>query len=149
MSAVFGDDFIAGAIKADGVAERDVKIEREVLVLGRRLHKLDRRGVFRIAVPVQQHANNGRVVHVRVPLVVELEDPAAWLNLYGVLVKPVAAKTNLAIDQQDFERAGRLRDEEKRLIEACLALLDRKLVVGIQDLGGAGLVCATSETAAA
>ena len=38
--------------------------------------------------------------------------------------------------------------EEKRLIEACLALLDEKLVVGIQDLGGAGLVCATSETAA-
>jgi phosphoribosylformylglycinamidine synthase len=38
--------------------------------------------------------------------------------------------------------------EEKRLIEACLELLDRKLVVGIQDLGGAGLVCATSETAA-
>ncbi len=38
--------------------------------------------------------------------------------------------------------------EEKRLIEACLELLDLKLVVGIQDLGGAGLVCATSETAA-
>jgi phosphoribosylformylglycinamidine synthase len=37
--------------------------------------------------------------------------------------------------------------EEKRLIEACLELLDTKLVVGIQDLGGAGLVCATSETA--
>ena len=36
--------------------------------------------------------------------------------------------------------------EEKRLIEACLELLDAKLVVGIQDLGGAGLVCATSET---
>ncbi len=38
--------------------------------------------------------------------------------------------------------------EEKRLIEACLALLDEKLVVGIQDLGGAGIVCATCETAA-
>jgi len=37
--------------------------------------------------------------------------------------------------------------EEKRLIEACLELLDAKLVVGIQDLGGAGLACATSETA--
>jgi phosphoribosylformylglycinamidine synthase subunit PurL len=37
--------------------------------------------------------------------------------------------------------------EEKRLIEACLELLDKKLVVGIQDLGGAGLACATSETA--
>ena len=34
--------------------------------------------------------------------------------------------------------------EEKRLIEACLALLDEGLVVGIQDLGGAGLACATT-----
>ncbi len=38
--------------------------------------------------------------------------------------------------------------EEKRLIEACLELLDERLVVGIQDLGGAGIVCATCETAA-
>jgi phosphoribosylformylglycinamidine synthase len=37
--------------------------------------------------------------------------------------------------------------EEKRLVEACLELLDRHLVVGVQDLGGAGLACATSETA--
>ncbi len=37
--------------------------------------------------------------------------------------------------------------EEKRLIEACLTILDAGLVVGIQDLGGAGLTCATSETA--
>jgi len=37
--------------------------------------------------------------------------------------------------------------EEKRLIEACLTLLDAGLVVGIQDFGGAGLTCATSETA--
>ncbi len=38
--------------------------------------------------------------------------------------------------------------EEKRLIEACLALLDAGLALGVQDLGGAGLTCATSETAA-
>ena len=37
--------------------------------------------------------------------------------------------------------------EEKRLLEACLEMLDADLVVGIQDLGGAGLACATSETA--
>ena len=37
--------------------------------------------------------------------------------------------------------------EEKRLIEGCLELLDEGLVVGIQDLGGAGLTCAASETA--
>jgi phosphoribosylformylglycinamidine synthase len=38
--------------------------------------------------------------------------------------------------------------EEKRLIEASQAHLDEGLVVGIQDLGGAGLSCAASETAA-
>lgn len=38
--------------------------------------------------------------------------------------------------------------EEKKLIEACLELYGRGLVVGVQDLGGAGLCCATSETAA-
>ncbi|HEY3943263.1 MAG TPA: phosphoribosylformylglycinamidine synthase subunit PurL [Acidimicrobiales bacterium] len=38
--------------------------------------------------------------------------------------------------------------EEKRLIEACLALLDERLVVGISDLGAAGIAGATSETAA-
>ncbi|WP_018217932.1 phosphoribosylformylglycinamidine synthase subunit PurL [Salinispora vitiensis] len=38
---------------------------------------------------------------------------------------------------------------EKLLIEACLELYDEQLVVGIQDLGGAGLTCALAETAAA
>jgi phosphoribosylformylglycinamidine synthase len=38
---------------------------------------------------------------------------------------------------------------EKVLIECCLDLYRENLVVGIQDLGGAGLSCATSELAAA
>ncbi|SFO26568.1 phosphoribosylformylglycinamidine synthase [Amycolatopsis rubida] len=38
---------------------------------------------------------------------------------------------------------------EKVLIECCLDLFRENLVVGIQDLGGAGLSCATSELAAA
>ncbi len=38
---------------------------------------------------------------------------------------------------------------EKLLIEACLEIYDAGLVVGIQDLGGAGLTCALAETAAA
>ncbi|GAC68428.1 phosphoribosylformylglycinamidine synthase subunit PurL [Gordonia soli] len=38
---------------------------------------------------------------------------------------------------------------EKVLIECCLELYHAGLVVGIQDLGGAGLACATSELAAA
>ncbi|HZE38726.1 MAG TPA: phosphoribosylformylglycinamidine synthase subunit PurL [Stackebrandtia sp.] len=38
---------------------------------------------------------------------------------------------------------------EKLLIESCLELFDAGLVTGVQDLGGAGLTCALSETAAA
>ncbi|HTY72158.1 MAG TPA: phosphoribosylformylglycinamidine synthase subunit PurL [Actinomycetes bacterium] len=38
---------------------------------------------------------------------------------------------------------------EKVLIEACLEIFAADLVVGIQDLGGAGLSCATSELASA
>jgi phosphoribosylformylglycinamidine synthase subunit PurL len=37
--------------------------------------------------------------------------------------------------------------EEKRLIEACLEMYDKGLVIGVQDLGAAGLSCATSEPA--
>ena len=37
--------------------------------------------------------------------------------------------------------------EEKKLIETCLELYDRGLVAGVQDLGAAGLSCATSEPA--
>jgi phosphoribosylformylglycinamidine synthase subunit PurL len=38
---------------------------------------------------------------------------------------------------------------EKVLIEACLEIFAQDLVVGIQDLGGAGISCATSELASA
>jgi len=38
--------------------------------------------------------------------------------------------------------------EEKKLIEACLELVNRGLLEGLADLGGAGLTCAVSETAA-
>jgi phosphoribosylformylglycinamidine synthase II len=37
---------------------------------------------------------------------------------------------------------------EKLLIEGCLELVEAGLLVGLQDLGGAGLVCAVSESAA-
>jgi len=37
--------------------------------------------------------------------------------------------------------------EEKKLIEACLELYQQGLVAGVQDLGAAGLSCATSEPA--
>ena len=54
-----------------------------------------------------------------------------------------------------MERASKLPSvqvgdpyEEKRLIEACLDLKATGLLIGVQDLGGAGIACATSETAA-
>ncbi len=62
----------------------------------------------------------------------------------------VLASAGFSGEQDDTKRPSvQVGDpfEEKRLIEACLELLDTKLVVGIQDLGGAGLACATSETA--
>jgi phosphoribosylformylglycinamidine synthase subunit PurL len=37
---------------------------------------------------------------------------------------------------------------EKLLIEACLELVEHRLLDGLQDLGGAGLTCAVSESAA-
>ena len=37
---------------------------------------------------------------------------------------------------------------EKLLIEACLEMVDAGLVAGLQDLGGAGITCAVSESAA-
>ena len=37
---------------------------------------------------------------------------------------------------------------EKLVIEACLELVERDLLEGLQDLGGAGLTCAVSESAA-
>ena len=54
-----------------------------------------------------------------------------------------------AADDADKRPSVQVGDpfEEKRLIEACLEMLDAGLVSGIQDLGGAGLTCATSETA--
>ena len=63
----------------------------------------------------------------------------------------VLASAGFGDEAQDAEKRPSVQVgdpfEEKRLIEACLELLDAGLVVGIQDLGGAGLTCATSETA--
>jgi phosphoribosylformylglycinamidine synthase len=38
--------------------------------------------------------------------------------------------------------------KEKLLLEACLEVMDRNLIVGIQDMGAAGLTCSTTEMAA-
>lgn len=38
--------------------------------------------------------------------------------------------------------------KEKLLLEACLEIMDRGLILGIQDMGAAGLTCSTTEMAA-
>jgi phosphoribosylformylglycinamidine synthase len=38
--------------------------------------------------------------------------------------------------------------KEKLLLEACLEIMDRGIIVGIQDMGAAGLTCSTTEMAA-
>jgi phosphoribosylformylglycinamidine synthase II len=64
----------------------------------------------------------------------------------------VLASAGFGDDEEDADKRPSVQVgdpfEEKRLIEACLELLDRDLAVGVQDLGGAGITCATSETAA-
>ena len=67
----------------------------------------------------------------------------------GTTSTPAGGGTTSTDDQESKRPSVQVGDpyEEKRLIEACLALYDAGLVVGIQDLGGAGLTCATSETA--
>ena len=63
----------------------------------------------------------------------------------------VLASAGFGDEEEDAEKRPSVQVgdpfEEKRLIEGCLELLDEGLVVGIQDLGGAGLTCAASETA--
>jgi phosphoribosylformylglycinamidine synthase II len=62
----------------------------------------------------------------------------------------VLASRTLADDANESRPSVQIGDPftEKLLIEACLELADRGLVDGLQDLGGAGLTCAVSETAA-
>src|SRR5690606_8786056 len=65
----------------------------------------------------------------------------------------VSVLASSAFDQESEQRrpAVQVGDPflEKLLIETCLELFEADLVVGVQDLGGAGLTCALSETAAA
>jgi phosphoribosylformylglycinamidine synthase subunit PurL len=62
----------------------------------------------------------------------------------------VLASRTLEDDSEDSRPSVQIGDPftEKLLIECCLELVDRDLLVGLQDLGGAGLTCAVSESAA-
>lgn len=63
----------------------------------------------------------------------------------------VLASATFESDDADNRPSVQVGDPftEKLLIECCLELYRADLITGIQDLGGAGLTCATSETAAA
>lgn len=64
----------------------------------------------------------------------------------------VLASAGFSDEESDAEKRPSVQVgdpyEEKRLIEACLELLEKNLATGVQDLGGAGITCATAETAA-
>jgi phosphoribosylformylglycinamidine synthase subunit PurL len=62
----------------------------------------------------------------------------------------VLASRTLEDDAEESRPSVQIGDPfaEKLLIEACLELVERDLLEGLQDLGGAGLTCAVSETVA-
>ncbi|MGH2683808.1 MAG: phosphoribosylformylglycinamidine synthase subunit PurL [Actinomycetota bacterium] len=62
----------------------------------------------------------------------------------------VLASRTLGAGSDDARPSVQIGDPflEKLLIEACLELVEGGLLVGLQDLGGAGLTCAVSESAA-
>ena len=55
------------------------------------------------------------------------------------LANPLRDQVEQAIQKREYPRA------EKLLIEATLELIARRLVVSVQDLGAAGITCATCE----
>ncbi|HEX5696764.1 MAG TPA: phosphoribosylformylglycinamidine synthase subunit PurL [Acidimicrobiia bacterium] len=67
----------------------------------------------------------------------------------GIGGASVLASASFDEESEDKRPSVQVGDpfEEKKLIEACLELYAKGLVVGVQDLGAAGLSCATSEPA--
>jgi phosphoribosylformylglycinamidine synthase len=67
----------------------------------------------------------------------------------GIGGASVLASASFDEEANDKRPAVQVGDpfEEKKLIEACLEMYAKNLVVGVQDLGAAGLSCATSEPA--
>ncbi|MDH3463345.1 MAG: phosphoribosylformylglycinamidine synthase subunit PurL, partial [Acidimicrobiia bacterium] len=67
----------------------------------------------------------------------------------GIGGASVLASASFDDESQDKRPSVQVGDpfEEKKLIEACLEMYAGGLVVGVQDLGAAGLSCATSEPA--
>ena len=67
-------------------------------------------------------------------------------GIYGV---SLLASATFDAEAEEKRPAVQVGDPftEKLLMEACLELVDQELLVGMQDLGGAGLTCASAELA--
>jgi phosphoribosylformylglycinamidine synthase subunit PurL len=67
----------------------------------------------------------------------------------GIGGASVLASASFDLESQEKRPSVQVGDpfEEKKLIEACLELYGKGLVLGVQDLGAAGLSCAVSEPA--
>jgi phosphoribosylformylglycinamidine synthase len=83
--------------------------------------------------------------------------PGSLMVLYGATTGrdgiggvSVLASTTIEEGSEDSRPSVQIGDPfaEKLLIEASLELVDQDLLEGLQDLGGAGLTCAVSESAA-
>ena len=78
--------------------------------------------------------------------------PSSWAGRPGrdgIGGASVLASASFDDESQEKRPSVQVGDpfEEKKLIEACLELYEKGLVLGVQDLGAAGLSCATSEPA--
>ena len=91
---LFEDAF--GAVLVEGRPNRRPGIERSASNLARGGNT--RRGAreYRVGDLAQGQQDHGGVIDVRIPLVVELENPAAGLDVGGILVMPIAAKPDFA-----------------------------------------------------
>ena len=92
----------------------------------------------------------------RMLILAEAPGPGNYFVLFGSTTgrdgiggASVLASATFADDDPNKRPTVQVGDPfaEKLLIEASLELIDRRLVEGIQDLGAAGIVCATSESA--
>ncbi|HJQ03465.1 MAG TPA: phosphoribosylformylglycinamidine synthase subunit PurL [Jatrophihabitans sp.] len=86
------------------------------------------------------------------------DGPGSKVVLFGARTGGDGIGGASVLASASFERSGEKRRPavqvgdpfaEKVLIECCLEIFDADLVTGIQDLGAAGLSCATTELAAA
>ena len=92
----------------------------------------------------------------RMLILAEAPGPGNYVVLFGSTTgrdgiggASVLASATFADDDPNKRPTVQVGDPfaEKLLIEASLELIDRRLVVGIQDLGAGGITCASSESA--